>query len=274
MSRFHHRFTLACLALTCGLITASNSDCQSGNEPRPADDADRIVWSKLISAELLQEEVKVLRSSVNGKLTSLGTYNRSYREIPVDATSLALLAHIASQHADDIGWKDQAGTIRVLARLMVEITKSARARGRKSFVETREAFQTICQVLDGEEVSRLPAVDEEADFSSFAAITHLMKRNDHSLRWVRASIRNPDELKANSERAQRDFTLLALTGAVIPHANYGYDGDEEFSAYAQDLTDQAKAAAVAARNGDFDELKRQHAGLQKTCTQCHSVFRN
>ncbi len=273
MLRFHCRCLPACLVLTCGLIAASDSDCRSGHDPRPEDDADQIEWSELISAELLEGGVKVIRSSMDAKLKTLGTYDRSHREIPVDATSLALLAHIAMQHPGEIGWKDQAGTIRVLARSMVEITTSARARGRKSFAETREAFQTICRLLDGEELPRLPEANAEAGFSEFAAIEHLMKRNDRSLRWVRASIRNPDELKENSEQARRDFTLLALTGAVIPHANYGYEDDEEFSAYAQNLTDQAKAAAVAAGEGDFDELKRQQAGLQKTCTLCLGTFR-
>jgi len=246
-------------------------------EPEP-ETGGAIVWSELISAEAIEGEVKAIRNDFAGKLTSLGSYNSSYLEIPIFGSAMALLAQIAIEHDGDIGWKEQAKYIRVLAGEMVAMTSSGKARGRGGYTKTNEAFLKICDLLDGNEPPELPdAEDEVSDYTEIAELGYLMKRGDKAMGWLSTNVGSEEKFTENAARAQREASLLATLAVVFNLEDYGYGPasvDDEFSGFSDKMRDAAKASVEAAKGGNFTEFDLQRSNVGQACAQCHMVFKN
>jgi hypothetical protein len=245
-------------------------------EPEP-ETGGAIVWSDWISAEAIEGEVKTIRNDFAGKLTSLGSYNSSYLEIPIFGSTMALLAQIAIEHDGDIGWKEQAKYIRVLAGEMVAMTSSGQARGRGGYTKTNEAFLKICDLLDGNEPPELPEAGDVTDYTEIAELGYLMKRAEKGMGWLSTNVGSEEKFAENAERAQREASLLRTFAVVFNLEDYGYgpaEVDEEFSGYTDKMREAATASVKAAKGGNFTEFDLQRSNVGQACAQCHMVFKN
>lgn len=258
-----------------------NMDTDSTTEPAPAEPesvaGDKLVWSELISAATIESEIKKVRNDFASKLTSLGTYNSSYLEIPIYGSTMALLAHIATEHDGDIGWKEKAPYIRILAGEMVAMTSSNQARGRGGFTKTNEAFLKICDLLDGNDPPELPELTEVGDYNDVAELGYLMKRVEKGSAWFNTSVGSEENFKENIDAVQREAELFVVMGTAFNFEDYGYgpaDNDPEFAGYAEAMRSAAKAVSEAAKSGNFDEYDIQKSNIGQACAQCHMVFRN
>jgi hypothetical protein len=245
-------------------------------EPEP-ETGGAIVWSDWISAEAIEGEMKAIRNKLAARLTSLGSYNSSYLEMRFSCATMALLAHIATQHDGEVGWKEKGKFIRVLAGDMVAVIDSSQARGRGGFTKTNEAFLKICDLLDGNDPPELPEAKDEADFAEFAELGFLMKRAEIAAAWLSTNVGSEDNFKEKVELAQRETSLLMLLAVVFNLEDYGYGPasvDPEFSGYSDRMRDAAKAAFSAAKGGNFTEFDLQRSNVGQACAQCHMVFKN
>lgn len=262
------------MATACCLAIALTSPGRG--QVTPATKApDGSTWSQVISADDLQTEVTAIRKRMSSKLATVGSYNRSYLELRIDASSLALLAHAASQHDASIPWKKQAPSVVALARQIVEITDSRSARGRKSQQANIVLFDQLCRLLDGNGDSKDEVqIDKVSEYSDFAPYEHLMKRSESVLSWLQPALKKPDELASRTDLAVRELRIIALNASVLTAEDYGYSDDEEFAGYAKSLRDGATAAAEAAKDGDLAQLKQRIGAMTKSCIQCHAAYRN
>ena len=258
-----------------GMTTDTATDPEPA-EPEP-EAAGELVWSNIISAQSIEGEFKKVRNDFATKLTSLGTYNSSYLEIPVFGSTMALLAHIATDHDGDIGWKEKAPLIRVLATEMVEITSSNQARGRGGYTKTNEAFLKICDLLDGNDPPELPEVTEIEGYYEIADMAYLMKRVEKGAAWFNTSVGSEDNFKENTEAVTREAEIFILMGTVFNFEDYGYgpaENDEEFAGYADAMRNAAIGVSEAAKAGNFEQYDLQKSNIGQACAQCHMVYRN
>jgi len=250
-----------------------------GGTPQPAEPeaGEKPAWSELIPAETIEGEMKAIRNKLAARLTSLGSYNSSYLEMRFSCATMALLAHIATQHDGEIGWKEKGKFIRVLAAEMIAVIDSSQARGKGGYTKTKESFLKICDLLDGNDPPELPEAEDEADFTEFAKLGFLMKRAEIAAAWMQTNVGSEDNFKEKSELARREASLLMLLSAVFNLEDYGYgpaSADPEFSGYSDKMLEAAKAAVGAAKAGNFTEFDLQRSNIGQACAQCHMVFRN
>lgn len=263
-----------------GPVDGGDGDGNGGTDPEPQPEPETggaIVWSELITAEQIEGEIKKVRNDFATKMTSMGSYNSSYLEIPVFGSTVALLAHIATEHDGDIGWKEKAPLIRVLANQMVAVTSSNQARGRGGYTKTNEAFLKICDLLDGNDPPELPEVTEVGDFSEVAEMGYLMKRVEKGVGWMQTNVGSEDNFKENTDAAQREAAIFSVMAVVFNLEDYGYgpaSNDEEFAGYADAMRDASKAANGAAQGGNFEDFDLQRSKIGQACSQCHMVYRN
>ena len=231
-----------------------------------------ISWDKLITADLLKSEMKSVRNQLQQRLTALNSYNSSTLEIPVFSTDMALMAEIARRHPEDISWKENAKYISALTARMIEVTSSANARGRKSFDEVKKAFQSICDILDGNTPPDLPEA-EEADYVDVADMGYLMKRLQLTRDWMQNNVGNEDNFAENQEAAQREAAVLAAFAQVFVAEGYGYADDEEFAAHSFQMRDAATGMLNAASAKNFTEFDLLRSKATQKCDECHRTYR-
>jgi hypothetical protein len=244
--------------------------------PAAASGGGAVAWAELMPAELVESSVKNLRNELSTRLVNLGAYNSSFLEISVFGSALSFAAEIGRQHDGDIGWKKNAHLIRALGIAMVEVTGSSTARGKKSYDAVNDSFLTICEVLDGNDPAAPPEAEEEADISEAAEMAYLMKVIERQLEWMQNNVGNEDAFKEKAELAQREAALMATIGEAFNVEGYGYgaENDPEFTGFAYEFRDVAKAMSGAAKAGNFENFDLQRSQAAQKCVQCHMVYRN
>ena len=256
--------------------TTPTETVETPEEPAPAAGG-TIDWKDVISPDIIKGEMKSIRLQLQQRLSTLASYNSSYLEIPIFATTLSLLAEVARRHPDDISWKENAKFIRALGVEMTEVCASSGARGRKSYDVVNGAFLKICDVLDNNPPAELPETEEETDFLSAADMGYLMKRLQRGMEWMQNNAGSEDAFKENAELALREVSVFAVIAQAFADESYGYGDDEEFTGHAFEMRDAAsgmfKAADETGTDFNFDTFDTLRSKVDQKCTQCHMTFR-
>ena len=228
-------------------------------------------WGGLIAADVLADEIKALKSSLEAKTASLSVFNGAYKEIQYDATTLAALAQIAGEFPEGPSWKKNAKFVRDVA---AEMSRESTSLGDKFYKPTKTAFERLDSLFSGSPPSGLGESADKMAYSSFAPRLALMKRIDRSHKWLKSNVNTAELLKKESDAVVQEAAVLAVLGRVI--AMGGYD-DSDVDLYQQlvgGVVQGAQAAGVAARERDFDAYTAALDAVYKSCTQCHSEFKN
>ncbi|MCY2968361.1 MAG: hypothetical protein NT069_32810 [Planctomycetota bacterium] len=240
----------------------------AGGSPAAASGAN---WTTLLSADSFVDETKAIRSSLNAKMQSVGQFNGAYRDIQVDATVLAALAQIAPEYPDAPSWTKNAPAVRDVAS---EMSREANSVGDKYFTPTKGAFDKLETLMSG---SVPPGVGEspaKMAFSSFASRLPLMTRFERARVFLKSNVNTADILKKESNRVIREAGILAALSEMILVGGYDSSDDELYQTLVTGVRDGALKVAAAARDQDFPAYTAALDTVYKSCTKCHSEFKN
>lgn len=237
-------------------------------EPAP-DGAEE--WSVLASGEDLADEAKTIRSSLTDKLRSVGKYSGHYKEVRVDAATLAVLAAIAGEHPDPPSWRAYSKPIRDIA---AQIARSAVANGDKFYKPTRIAFEKLDTLLSG---SRPPDVEEAADkvsFSELASRVLLMQRLERAFNYLKLTVNTEAIFRKESAKVSHEGAIIATLSRVIATSGYDDADLDEYRAFARALQQSGLGVAEAVQNADFAAYTAALDRGSKACTNCHTEYKN
>jgi len=255
-------------------MAASSGTSAATPEPVPAaakPAGGSVAWNELMPADLLQEEMKTIRNELSQRLTNFGAYGKSYLEIPVYGSTIAILADVARQHPEDIAWKDQAGVIRTLAGQMMSITSSAAAKNKTAYEEVNGAYLKICEILDKNKPDGLPDVPEEFAMAELAPMNYLMKRVDRSGEWLTSNAGSETAFSSKVDAARREVAVQLVIAEYMVTESYGYSDDENFGGYAGKFREALKAMSKAAVDKNFADWDINRSKANQQCNECHNT---
>lgn len=229
-----------------------------------------IDWKTIIPISVLDEQVKDIRNRLTKNMQSVGTYNTSYLELPTFTATLAVLAGIAAEHSEDIGWKKNAKYLRDLS---ASISEEPLMRGAKSFRKIQVPYEQMIVILNGSQPAGLPESDDKKPFSDVASMGDLMKRADIASKWLKSNVGNADALKDEKDKVIREAHLLAAISKIITTEGYGYVDDEGFLNYANPMSEASLKMVEAAKGDNFKQFDEGLTQVYKACTQCHSEYK-
>jgi len=227
-------------------------------------------WNGIIPVEILENEVKRIRGTLNSSMQGVGKYNGAYKEIRVEASVLAALAGIAIAHSEDVRWKDKAKYIRDVSS---EVAAKADGLGAKHFEATQAAYEKLEQLLNGNMPADLEEAAPELDFSEVAKRGSLMQRMEKSFQFLRSNVTNEAALKSEADKAIHEATLLAALAQVISTEGYDSTDEEDYKAFVQRMLQANQDIVKAVKNGSFDAFTEANSRNQKACDECHVGYR-
>ncbi len=227
-------------------------------------------WGELIDADVLDAEVKHIRTELTAGLQSVGKYNAHYQEIAVSAATLAALAEIVVELPRSTSWKEHAANVRDLA---ASIHDSAKALGGQAYQATKGPSDQLMDVLDGNVPAGLPAADPMRDLAQVANRSSLMKRMDRSFQHLKKGGSAQQLLKKDAGQAVEDAAILAVLSRVISVGHYDSADDPKYHGQATELTRAASDLATAAKSGEAPAFADALTRIQKRCDACHADFR-
>ena len=255
-------------AATTPASPPSTSDTKPASPPPSGGTTD---WVTLLPVEGFADESKSIRSNLTAKLQSVGTFNGSYREIQIDAAVLAALAQIAPDYPEAPSWKKNALLVRDVA---AELGRESNSVGDKFYKPSRDAFDKLDSLLSGSVPPGLEAGPPRMQFVNIAPRYPLMKRFERAQTFLKGNINSAELLKKEADKVQREAGIVALLAQVILSEGYDSSDDDLYRELVSGVREGALKVLAATRDQEFDAYTAGLDLMYKSCTKCHSEFKN
>lgn len=227
-------------------------------------------WSKLVSPDTLEDEIKQLLIAINDDVASPGSFKSGgFQSARLHLTLLAALFDIIGQYDGDVRWKPNAAA---WAELFGRAGQNCKAGSDASYKEAKLRAADLAELIRGADA-------EPAGASGQAAADRidrrpLMARLERSQQervgpWTASAAaygRHRDELKHEAE-------LLSAIAEVIQRTGYEFAEDEVYRDYARQLQAAAIGLGAATAADDYPQARAASSAANQSCEKCHADYR-
>lgn len=248
---------------------AMNSSASTSVDPAATAPPGEVDWAEVLPANMLNDEVKSLRTNLTANLLTVATYNRSIPAISNDGAMLSAMAAIATRHSGSIPWKDKAPFVRDLG---YDVYINADGTGRESFTNTKEPFEKTLTMLDGGPAST-GDVEEVVPFGDQIYVAEMMKRIQKTFNDLKSNINTPAKLTGGAADVERELRVLLALGTMMQDESYSYADEPRYQEYLKSFTGGARDAITATQTGSIDTFQSALNQIQTTCAECHREYR-
>lgn len=254
------------------IATSATPALPSKPEPTGAAEAATHGWSKLISPEVLEDEIKSRQMKLAEAVQSpLKFKGGTYQKARAHLSLLATLFAIAAEHDDAVRWKREAASMR---------DRLSRA-GFNCKVGTDQTYQEAkarLEELDGLVRGNGPAATEASGEPAWSAIAdrqQLMQRLEEAVegdlsRWTA----NAPDFSRHLDQASHEAQLVAALADVIARKGYDSADDETYRQYVSAMQQAAVQVREAAEQKNYDQARIAVGEIKKACSNCHEGFRD
>lgn len=251
----------------------ADSNAASAPLEKPAAAGVPTDWAALMPREELTAEVDEILGRFKQQMVKLEIYNGHYREIRVDASTLAVLAGVVARAETDVAWKAEAVHIRDVA---AQLAKQADGLGPSNYGPAHESYEKLESLFGGNRgavqgLDPNPIVD--MPWINVADRSRLMQRMNTALEIrIKEAVASAAEFRKGQALVRHEADALATLAAVI---STSYDSSEEtqYQTYAAQLKQEALGLRDAATKGDFDTTSQRVAAVGRSCKACHDDYR-
>jgi len=227
-------------------------------------------WTRFVSADEIQLEVKDIRLTLRQAFQSVQRYNGQYKRVQVDGKVLAVLAAVVGEHPLAITWKDRAAHVRDLSAALADAVEGL---GRKYYSPASNLYNQVDQLLSGNAPGKLKLASPQRAFEEFADRGTLMKRMQRADDWMKANASDEQSFQAETEQIRHESSFIALLTFVSSSRGYDLADEPEYQAQSQALIEAALDARQAAEKQNFTAFTDARERMKKACTACHLDFR-
>lgn len=229
-------------------------------------------WSKRISAETLEDEIKArlpkLASAVeNPTRFKSGDYQAARRELGV----LAAMLGIVAEYDGRVRWKAEAGALR---DQLSRASSNCKVASDAALAEARARAEDLQLLVRGGGQPKA-APSGAADRLQLVDRTLLMQRLEEALeQTVRPSLGNEKVFQSAAAEMQHEAEVVAALSDLIERSGYEFADDETYLGYARAMGRQATALKAATLENSYDKARASGAELGQSCTACHEGYRS
>jgi hypothetical protein len=247
----------------------STPGANAGGSGAPA--AGGFQWSKLISAETIEDEVKAIQAKVSASVTTPAKFKGGgFKEGRRQFTEVALLFAIIAKYDGDVRWKADAGGVR---DLMARAGYNCKVGTDASYNEAKLRKDDLEQIVRGGTIS-VPEANLDAKWDEIADRPPLMQRLEESQQQhIAPATANSGEFSKQSDVVLREAELLAAIGEAIGQEGFEFADDETYVRYAHQLRDAALEIVGAVKARDYETARAASGKVEKACSGCHEDYR-
>jgi hypothetical protein len=244
---------------------------KSSANPNAGAETGALSWSKLISADTLEDEIKSLQPLLADDVKTQqgflgGAYKKSRRTLSLLAADFAII----NEFDGDVKWKSQAAFAR---DLFARSGYNCKASTEQTYRDAKQRSDDLAALLRGETLEASKA-EPTNDWSKVTDLLPLMPRlelaqRDRIAPWTS----NSGDFKKNIASLQHESEIVAALAEVISRPGMENAEDEKFRAYAKSLQTSALELRTAVSNQNYDAARTVAGTLSKACANCHADFR-
>ncbi|HEY2883237.1 MAG TPA: cytochrome c [Pirellulales bacterium] len=259
------------LSLTASSKKAGGTGSGAATGEAGGDKAGGGDWSKQISADTLQDEVKTLAPSLAEAVKNQQGWSAGAKKARLTLSELAALFAIMNEYDGDVKWKAQAAAAR---DLFAKAGYNCKAATDQTFRGAKTCSDDLQNLLRGETIPAPANVDPKTDWSKVSNLAPLMTRLELAQRdRISAAMANAGDFKKNAAQLAHESELITAFAEVISRPGMENAEDEKFRGYAQALQKSAAEVRQAVSAGNYDAARTAAGTMSKACANCHGDFR-
>jgi len=228
-------------------------------------------WSKLISAETIESEIKRIAPELT-KLTATPSAFKGggYKDCRRHFSVLAALFAVDAEYDGEVRWQDAAPTFR---DLFSRAGHNCKAGSDQTFQEAKQRRQDLADLIAGAR-PKAASPEGKADWPKVADRPPLMQRmntahEERLTKWLA----NKSEFTAHRDEVRHESQIVATIADIIGREGFDYWDDEQYAGFARELRQAATDVAAAVELGNFEQAQQAGNRMTKACADCHERFR-
>lgn len=229
-------------------------------------------WSKLISADALQDEIKSYQNPVHDDVKSASEFKATgFKRARDDFSMLAVTLGVIAQYDGDARWKDQAAAAR---DAFARAGQNCKVATDQSYNEAKSRAEDLAALIRGDTISVPAAAEAKPQWSKVSNRPQLMHRLEQAQQnrlapWTA----NAADFAKHIDGITREAQVIAMLAEVIQQEGYDYTDDTSYKGFAQEMQKHALEVVEAAKTKNYDAARRANAEIGKACSNCHGGFR-
>jgi hypothetical protein len=259
--------------------SASASRTSPGNPSGPAAPeipgapAGEFAWSKIISPESLQDEIKSYQNLVKDDVKNPSAFKgEGFKRARRNFSMLAVAFAVIAEYDGDVRWKNQA----LVARdLFAKTGFNCKVATDQSYSDAKARADDLIALVRGETLPSTGNPETKTPWAKVANRPPLMNRLELAQQnRIAIWTANAGDFGKNLEAIYREAQIVAVLAEVIQREGYDFTDDNSYKSFARDLEKHALEIAEAAKSKNFEQARLAAGELAKACSNCHGSFRN
>ena len=229
------------------------------------------VWSKLVSADTLENEVKLYNERLQQAVTTPGKYKAGgYKEGRKALTALALAFAVIGEHDGDVRWKrDAAGWRDEFARAGF----NSKVGSTGAYNEAKRLKRDLADLVRGETIE-VKSAKSGASWPKVLDRPQLMKRlGDAFDKRLKVALASAGDFKANRERVRHEAEIIAMLAEIMTREGIEDFDDEDYVAIARRMQIAARQLVESIGSANYAQASKAAAVMTKSCSACHEEYR-
>ncbi|HEX3725571.1 MAG TPA: hypothetical protein VHV08_04985, partial [Pirellulales bacterium] len=229
-------------------------------------------WSKLISAETLEDEIKAQQIKLAASVQNSAKFTGGeYRRARLHLGLLATLFAIDAEYDQPMRWQREAPGMRELA---ARAGFNCKVGTDASFRDAKHVSEELQTLVRGGSVE-LPASERSANWPSIVDRPLLMKRLEQSQQQTLLPYTaNSGEFTRHASAIEHEAELVAALAEAIQAEGYESADDETYREYAASMQQHALTVRAASQRQNYEETRQAVGETGKACASCHEGFRS
>jgi hypothetical protein len=248
----------------------------SGGSP-PSDSGDpaaagSFAWSKIITADALQDEIKSYQAPVKNDVKSASDFKGNlFKHARDDFSMLAVAFGVLSEYDGEVRWKTQALAAR---DLFARAGFNCKVATDQAFSEAKARADDLGNLVRGDTIPAAPNADAKLSWSKVANRPPLMHRLDAAQNQLQPWTSNAADFSKNLDHVDHEAQVMAVIADVIQREGFEFTDDKAYLGFARDMEKHALEVSAAAKAKNFDQARIAVGDVAKACSNCHGGFRS
>lgn len=258
-----------------GIASVGRPPQQGPAAGAPADAGENdggFAWSKLISRETIEDEIKSLKLDVEKTITVPAPFKGGgNRAAQKQFSMLAVLFAIAGEYDQDVRWKNDAPGLR---EMFARAGFNCKVGTDQSFNEAKARKLDLSDLVAG---SQLPVdtAERAAIWDKVAFRPILMRRLEDSFqKKLQPWLSSKGEFSKNSAELLHEAELVAALAEVIQRENFEFWDDDDYLEFAKQMGAGAAAIVEGVKSNDYDSASKGASDIKRSCSECHESYRS
>ena len=233
--------------------------------------AGRGVWSRIISPQTIEGEVKTIKMRLDRNVTTPGQFARTgYESAHRHFSMLAMLFAVIDGYDGHVRWKSDA----VVARDLFAETAFRCTEGTVDAYNAAKKCRLDLQDLVGGGSLSADVPRLKSGWKDVCGLPPLMRRLEQAQEQdLRGWTANEATFHEQYQQILHEAEIVAAIAEMIQQQGFDFFDDPDYGRHAHRLKQAALDVVRAVKKNKFTEARRAVGRMGQTCAACHDGYR-